>query len=437
MKKLTFLLTAFLSIATFAQKDELKALKKIYAKTTLTASDLVDYNSKIASLEGVAREESDKVYLEFYKANLPLVQIKSLGNNTATQDQMLKYISVQSIQYLESVLNSTLDYEKKSGKLIYTDDIKKTIQTYKPLLWNYIVTLDAQQKFSDISKASYAIYKMAVSDQERLYIAANYAFKAKDYDRSLELFKELNDLNYTGEATLYVAKNNATGQDDTYASAKDRDTYVKLGTHSDPRIEKIPSKRGDIYTLISYMYIEKNDIPSAKKAIVDARKANPDDTSLIITEADLYLKTNDFETYKKLISEALLKNPNDADLFYNLGVISGKTKEGKAEAEKNYLKAIEINPKYKNAYINLAGLRLSKDTELVEKMNKITGTSPAENKKYDALKAELTAIRKEALVYYEKAYEIDKTDADIKANLISIYKSLEMNDKVKQINANK
>ena len=436
MKKL-IVATAFLvSIATFAQKDELKTLKKIYSKAVPSPSDLVEYKAKISTLEALASEESDKVYLEFYKSSLPVLQVKSLGI-TATPEQRLKFVSVQAIQDLVSGLNKTVAFEKKSGKMIYTDDIKQTFATTKPLLWQYVVALDGEQKFSDVSKTAYAIYQMDTTDQERLYIAANYAFRAKDYNRSLELFNELNALNYTGEATLYVAKNKATDQEDSFATANQRDNLVKLGTHIDPRVEKIPSKRGEIYKLISYMYIEKGDIPAAKKAIVDARNSNPDDTSLIIAEADLYLKTNDFETYKKLISEATVKNPNDADLFYNLGVISGKTKEGKAEAEKNYLKAIQINPKYKDAYINLAALKLGEDAELITKINKITGVTVAENKKYEALKKELDNIRKEALVYYEKAYEIDKTDVNIKNDLISIYKVLEMNDKIKQIKATK
>ena len=436
MKKLTFIITLLLSIATFAQKDELKVLKKILGKDKPTPTEVDDYYAKSLSLSMLATEESDKVYSEFYKSSLPLLQMKSLGA-MATPDQKLKFISVKNIEDLVSGLNNTLAFEKKSGKLVQTDFIKSSFQELKPLLWNFVVALDGQQKFSDVSKAAYAIYKMDTTDQERLYIAANYAFRAKEYDKSLALFNELNALNYTGEATLYMAKNKATDQEDAFATAAERNNFVKIGTHTAPRTEKVPSKRGEIYRLISYMYIEKGDIPAAKKSIVDARKNNPDDTTLIITEADLYFKTNDFETYKKLITEASLKNPNDADLFYNLGVMAGKSKDGKAEAEKNYLKAIQINPKYKDAYINLAALKLSEDGDLVKKMNNITGISAAENKKYEALKAELNGVRKAALVYYEKAYEIDKTDVNIKSDLISIYKSLEMNDKVKELNNSK
>lgn len=201
----------------------------------------------------------------------------------------------------------------------------------------------------------------------------------------------------------------------------------------------VPSKRGDIYKYIAQIYIQKGDVAAAKKSVTDARRLNPNDNSLIIAEAELYLKTNDLEMYKKLISQAIVNNPNDADLFYNLGVISGQSKDAnaKAEAEKNYLKAIQINPQYKNAYMNLAVLKLSDDTELLNQMNKITGTSAADNKKYDALKAKRLTMFKSALPYLEKAQELFADDKDVKTTLLNVYNALDMTDKYNALKAKK
>ena len=196
----------------------------------------------------------------------------------------------------------------------------------------------------------------------------------------------------------------------------------------------MPSKRGEISKNIAAIYIEKNNIPEAKRSIAEARKLNPDDTSLIISEADLYLKTEDYAMYKKLITEVVAKNPKDADLFYNLAVISSKSKDGAAEAEKNYLKAIEIDPQYKNAYMNLAVLKLEGEAKLVEQMNKL-GTSPADNKKFEALKAKQQGLYKSALPYLEKAYELFGGDKDVKATLMNVYNALDMTDKYKALKA--
>ena len=106
---------------------------------------------------------------------------------------------------------------------------------------------------------------------------------------------------------------------------------------------------------------------------------------MILTEANLYLETKDFDTYKKLIAEVLEKNPNDADLIFNLGVLSANAKNP-VEAEKYYAKVIEINPKYINAYINSAALKLENEKVIIDEMNKL-GTSAKDNKRYDEIKA--------------------------------------------------
>jgi hypothetical protein len=76
---------------------------------------------------------------------------------------------------------------------------------------------------------------------------------------------------------------------------------VKLGTHEKPRTEATSKKRGDIKISLWFWYKRKTE--EAKKAVSDARLANPEDTSLILTEANLYLETKDFDTYKKLVAQ--------------------------------------------------------------------------------------------------------------------------------------
>ena len=47
MKKLILGATLLVSVATFAQKDELKTLKKIYAKEEISEKDLEVYKSQL------------------------------------------------------------------------------------------------------------------------------------------------------------------------------------------------------------------------------------------------------------------------------------------------------------------------------------------------------------------------------------------------------
>lgn len=422
------------SVLTFAQKDELKALKKIYNKSVPTASELADYKANLSKLESVAVEEADKVSLNYYKSVYPLLEVASIGAEP-TAVQLQKIFSIKAISDLANGFNSTLEYEKKSGKKVFTDDIKTKVALIKPRLVNAAVDYGKQDKFNESSAILYSAYLMDKTDQENLYFAASYAVNGKDYTKALEYYYELKNLNYSGEKTLYYAVNKANGTEDYFGEDKNtRDNYVKvLSTHEKPRDEKVISRKGEIYKNIALILVEQGKISEAKQAILDARKANPDDTSLLITEADFYLKEKDFASYTRIVNEALAKDPNNVQLVFNLGVISADS--GKYdEAEKYYKRAMEIDPKYFDAYLNLSELKLRADKDFVDQMKKL-GTSDADNKKFDELRAKQIANYKDTLPYLEKGVELRPDNDAVKRTLLGVYQALEMTDKYKALKA--
>ena len=115
IKHIVLAIAILVSVSSFAQKDELKALKRIYAKEVPSANDIADYKANLTKLEPLATEEGDKVYATFYKCMLPIVQIASYGA-TITPAQMAGAYSLKAVKDLATGLNATLDYEKKTGK---------------------------------------------------------------------------------------------------------------------------------------------------------------------------------------------------------------------------------------------------------------------------------------------------------------------------------
>ena len=55
--------------------------------------------------------------------------------------------------------------------------------------------------------------------------------------------------------------------------------------------------------------------------------------------------------------------PEDADIQYNMGYIYSELKD-KDNADTHYQKALEKDPKYANAYINLASIVLDKEQQI-------------------------------------------------------------------------
>jgi tetratricopeptide (TPR) repeat protein len=398
-----------LSVASFAQKDELKAAEKAVKK-----GDMTEVLTILKGAESVIANASpeEKAQYFFLKGNAHM----DLVNKKIDKDANMALAA--------EAYKSLIATEKESGKLKYSAQAATSITMIKNLLINSGVEATKVNNNLDGAKKLYEAYQLDKKDTINLYYAASTYVSAKDYDKAMELYNELKRLNYSGKATEYLATSKVNGQETAFASAAERDRVVKLGTHEKPRTENIPSKRGEIYKNMALILVDQGKIAEAKKAVSDARLANPDDSSLMLTEANLYLQTKDFDRYKQIITEVLAKNPNDAGLVYNLGVISANANDN-AEAEKYYKRAVEIKPDYINAYINLAVLKLQSEKVLIEEMNKL-GTSDKDMKRYDILKKKREDLFRSTLPYLQKAYELDPENMDVAKTLSGVYGALEM-----------
>lgn len=421
IKNVAIATALFASFASFAQKDEIKAADK-----SLKSGNAAEAKATLESVEFKIVNVEDAMKAQFYFL---------LGN--ANLDLAKKNVEEgKNLLAAAKAYNELVSIESNSGKQKFSTQAQNSLLEVKGLLTNSAINDSNKKNFKDSALKLYEVYQLDKKDTTMLYYAANTAINAKDYDLALEYYKKLKDVNYSGKGVAYFAKSKLNDQEETFENAKKRDDAVRLGTHTNPKTEQIPSKRGEIYKNISLIYIQKGEVATAKKAIVEARKANPEDISLIMSEADLYLQTKDYLTYKNLVTEVLAKDPTNAALYYNLGVISGQSvdKQTKIDAEGYYLKAIEIDPKYRDAYLNLALLKLDGEKEIVDVMNKL-GTSQADTKKYDALKMKRENMYKSAIPYLEKAYDLFVGDKDIKATLLNMYNALDMTEKYKALKA--
>ncbi len=437
--KFVMLVSATLiSVSGIAQKDELKTLKKIYDKDEPSAKDVVDYKAAVAKAETFlpSASEADKIYINYFKAETPLLELSVLMQKPENQNNpklALQFITPEKVSQLATAYAAVTDYEKKIGKQTYTKDIQESISFITPTLLNYAVALGAEKKYAEGSQVLYNAYMMDKKNGDNLYYAASYAVSAQDYDTALKYYEELKAIKYTGEGTTYLATSTISGKEEPFNSKADRDKMIALKTHIKAREEKIPSKRGEIYKNYALILVQKDRVADAKAAFAEAKAESPNDVSLMVNESDLYLKLKEYDKYKQLVANILEKNPNDKDLIYNLGVVA-LDGDQITEAESYFKKVIALDPNYGNAYLNMAAIKLRGDKKLVDEMNKL-GTSDKDNKRYDVLKNERTVLFKSALPFLEKGYEFDPKNDAVIDNLLSVYNFLEMTDKYKALKA--
>jgi len=90
-----------------------------------------------------------------------------------------------------------------------------------------------------------------------------------------------------------------------------------------------------------------------------------------------------------------------------------KSKEFAAKAEVDYLKVVELDPDYIDAYFNLGAMNNNRSTEIVEQINNIQANTQAEyDKKYKPLKQRQDSVLNVSLGYFKRALEIAETKSE-------------------------
>lgn len=411
-KQIIVALALLVSTLSFAQKDEIKAAEK-----AIKSGNFADAKSAISSAEGLIGSTDDKTKAKFYLLKGQALYANGTGSN-------------QDIDAAIESLNMVAKVEGENGKL--APEVAKLKQA---MLSNFLTkgqtTLEEKQ-YAKSSDNFEKAYRMSLRDTIFLYYAASTAVSGQDYDKALEFYKELKDLKYKGADIQFTAVNKETNEVDNFDSKNLRDISVKAGTHIKPEDKRGESKSAEIVKNIALIYIAKGENEKAAAAMKEARKENPDDLGLIISEANVMLKLGDKEGFKNLMEEATMKDPNNPELQYNLGVIAAEGGD-KESAMKYYQKAIEINPDYADAHNNMAVIILDKDLEIIEKMNAL-GNSSADNKKYDEYKLQRLDVYKEALPHLEIAFKLNP-NVYVAKTLMNIYSAINDTAKFKEMKA--
>lgn len=412
---LFFLLATTISVA---QKDEIKNLQK-----SIKGGNPQEIESATSAAEASVVNASNefKAQFLFHKLEAKMLLVsKNINKNKNLLD---------AVDALESLENT----EKSIGKMKYLPQTKMMKDQLKGELVNGAVSDQNNKNFKEAEAKIYKAYLMSPQDTSYLYYAAQFAIGDNNMNKALDYFIQLKKMGYSDIKNTYFAINKETGKEESFDNEAMRNISIQAKTHIKPRNGKTESKRGEIVRNVALIYLQNKEIDKAKEAFVEARKSNPNDISLLITEANMYLDLKDYVTYEQLIKQIIESNPNDPELYFNLGVLSANGAKLE-DAEKYYKKAIEINPNYTYAYLNLAIVKLDSEKKIVEEMNSL-GTSAKDNKRYEELKKVREEIYKSALPYLEKYVELDPENQDAIKTLMGVYTALDMTDKYKEAKA--
>lgn len=413
MKKTILIITALLlTVMSYSQKKELRDASKEIKNGSFEQAKKI-----LASIENQINSADNDQKAEFYLYK-GQAYLGAAGNKQ--EDLMTSVDAFKKVSEIES-----------TGKQKYTKEAEDEIQALLVRLVNSAIQDQNAQKYSDASKKLYASYTISKVDTAYLYFAATNAMNAQEYVLAMNYYENLLNLGYTGIEKEYVATHKETGEVDTFADKEEQNLYMMSGDYVRPQERMSESRRPVILRDLGVLYVENGKIEEAKELISNARKDDPNDVSLIKAEANIALQMNDMKKYNELMQQVVASDPDNPELFYNLGVSASEI--GDNENAINYYKrALELDPNYVNAQVNMAVLILDQEQALIEEMNSL-GTSAKDNKRYDELISQRNNMYNEAVPYLESALKARPNDANILRTLMNIYSILGEDAKYKEM----
>lgn len=347
MKKIFItMLAVAAATASFAQNPKIG--KEIKATKDFAAGKAI-LDQQFASLTD---EDKGKAYDELYKlakeqAN-PSLEILTSGKSDGVD-----YKSIMN------AINMAAECEKYASK-----DAKKNVEEifpFRPALIN------AANSTND--------------DKEKLTYSLCYTETAKDGDANAPLAY------YFAGYAFYQTKDYANAA--KYAKQALTDTRVKDQAEQVYRVsleQNLKTREDSI-----------NYVNELKELNIDKY------FSQICT---IYQETGQADQVNKLVEDAIAKNPNNKIAYFTRATVKNSNKEYDA-AKEDFLKAVEIDPNFIQAWFNLGVCMSQKGFDLNEKYSDKNGRIPTDKA------AEVTTCLKEAITYYEKVRDLDPNHEQI------------------------
>ncbi|MDN3548045.1 tetratricopeptide repeat protein [Mucilaginibacter aquaedulcis] len=396
--KIKFLMTGLLglvSATTFAQKGELSTAKSEYDNYEGLRGSKATISVAVKSL-GTAKTSIDKASTNEKTAALP--------QTFALKGAIYAALAVQDTVSATSMpLFTTADESLKKAKELDTKGENKQI------IDNAYLNLAQYQLTKGVAEYSAGKYDVA--------------YQSFDYYRTV-LPEDTNAIYYTGLAA---------------ANAKN---YPAAITNYNKLVTTKYSKGATIYMDLSSLYLAGKDTTNALKSVTDGIAKYPANSDLRKREIEISLQTGKEKEVAQKIQAAIAADPKNKTLYYYAGLTYSQTAESiireqakaKDAATKNtlqqqkvdsynkaaemYKKALEIDPNYFEANLNLGYVTLNPAIDAYNAANKLPANK---QKEYDAAIAKANAQFDLAKPYLLKAVELNPKSIDALTNLRTYY----------------
>jgi len=250
----------------------------------------------------------------------------------------------------------------------------------------------------DDSKRNIANYQLQKGVKQ--YQSGKYDLAYTAFDNYRQYFPEdTNAILYTGLAAANAKNNDAAISN-----------YKKLVTTK-------YSKSIGVYSDLVSLYLMKKDTASAIKIMDEATKKYPKNAELAKREIELNLQAGNKKEVVQKIETAIANDPKNKALYYYAGLTYSSAKDY-PKAMEYYQKALDLDPNYFEANLNMGYVVMSPAIDIFNAANKLPASK---QKEYTAAIAKSNALFDKAKPYILKATEVNPTSLEALSNLKTVY----------------
>ncbi len=267
-------------------------------------------------------------------------------------------------------------------------------------------------------------------------------FKKNEFDKSVSAFEnslELYKYPRTKSDTSYKPGDIVYYSAVIAEKAKQYDKSINLYK----KAIKMKYKPAKSYHFLANVYKSKGDNKMYIATVEKGFELYPDSPDLLIDLINYYLSSGESKKALEYLGKAIEKDPKNATFYFAQGTLYDKmandtvTKVGKEKFDKyinsaidSYKEAIEKKSDYFDAYYNLGVIYNNKAASVQKDMQKIPLN---QTKKYEEAQKSFKIELNNALPYMEKAHEINPKDVSAIRTLIGIYRNLKQYKKAKEM----
>ena len=412
MKRILIALAVLLSVQVAdAQVKALDAAKKA-VETADAAAKNEKKATKVATWLNLA-----KAYMQAYEAptgnvivNSPRMQVQMMMGNEKPSSS-------------ESVVIDGINFKKEvySNKNLYFDemDMLRIVEVTKPVYadplanaleaYSKAYEVDAKKtKEKDIKDGIAKIAQKYFDDGMNQYSIGDFAKSGELLGKAAEASKTA-PFSTVDSTALYNAGYVYWAAQDFKAAQKYFEECLAIGYYYD---------NGEVYAKLGDIHMNLDNAAKGVAVLEEGFVKFPHSQSILIGLINYYLKSGEnADRLFELIGEAKRNEPNNVSLYYVEGNIH-KQLGNFEKARAAYQESTKVDPNYDFGYHGEGALLYDRAVQLSEE-----ASNELDDNKYAALVKEYEAVLLEAIVPFEKAFEVSAA-ADVKMNCAEYLKNI-------------